>query len=82
MISDRTTLHGLVDKWLGPTEAAPARVVRLSRKGVNVTRCVRVEVRRPSGLLSVLFFRHGDGSWWVFPPAQNRPSMSVGRFPA
>ena len=82
MISDATTLHGLVDKWLGPTESAPARVVRVSSKGANLTRCVCVEVRRPWGLLSVLFFRHRDGSWCVFPPAQNRPSMSVDRFAA
>jgi hypothetical protein len=82
MNSGASTLHGLVDKWLGPTPATPARVVRLNRKGANPTRCVCVEVRRPSGLLSVLFFRHKDGSWFVFPPAESRPSMTVGRFAA
>ncbi|WP_234825198.1 hypothetical protein [Cupriavidus necator] len=29
---------------------------------------VQVEVEQASGALSLLFFRHADGSWCVFPP--------------
>ncbi|WP_235205654.1 hypothetical protein [Cupriavidus sp. SK-4] len=29
---------------------------------------VQVEVERPSGALCLMFFRHADGSWCVFPP--------------
>ena len=39
-------------------------------------RCVRVETEQPGGLLSIVFFRHDDGSWNVFPPAMERPAMS------
>ena len=80
MNSNASSLHRLVDKWLGPTPAAPARVVRMRRGGATPTRCVCVEVQRPSGLLSVFFFRHEDGSWCVFPPTHGRLSMSACRF--
>ncbi|MDQ7977082.1 hypothetical protein QYH69_07460 [Paraburkholderia sp. SARCC-3016] len=67
------TLRSAVDKWLAPTAAAPARVMRCSRTAGAGRGCVRVEAMRPDGLLSFFFFRHGDGSWNVFPPAQKRP---------
>lgn len=73
------TLHWAVDKWLAPTAAMPARVVGLGREATRRRRCVRVEAVRPGGLLSILFFRHDDGSWNVFPPMEPRPAMSVAR---
>ncbi|SAK65887.1 hypothetical protein AWB81_02631 [Caballeronia arationis] len=82
MNTHTSSLHRLVDKWLGPTQATPARVIRVTRKGAHSTRCVRVEVERHSGLLAVLFFRHEDGTWCVFPPTSNRPSMNAFRFAA
>ncbi|SAL78866.1 hypothetical protein AWB67_05343 [Caballeronia terrestris] len=82
MNSHASSLHRLVDKWLGPTQATPARVVRMTRSGSHPTRCIRVEVERPSGSLSVLFFRHDDGTWCVFPPTNRRPSMNALRFAA
>lgn len=72
-----TTLRGLVDKWLAPDHAAPARIVRLARAEAGPHRCVRVEVCRQSRTLSMLFFRHGDGSWQVFPPQRSRPCMNA-----
>lgn len=80
MNSKASSLHRLVDKWLGPTPAAPARVVRMRREGATPARYVCVEVQRPSGRLSVFFFRHEDGSWCVFPPTHSRLSMSARRF--
>ncbi|GAB7521969.1 hypothetical protein [Paraburkholderia sp. 2C] len=70
------TLHWAVDKWLAPTPAMPARVTRLLRTSGYGRRCVRVEASRPGGLLSILFFRHDDGSWNVFPPTARRPAMN------
>ncbi|HVE11298.1 MAG TPA: hypothetical protein VNE00_28850 [Paraburkholderia sp.] len=64
------TLHWAVDKWLAPTAAMPARVTGFRH------RCVRVEAARPNGVLSILFFRHADGSWNVFPPLAERPAMN------
>jgi hypothetical protein len=69
------TLHWVVDKWLAPTPAAPARVTRYPRARGGGHRCVRVETARPGGGLSIVFFRHDDGSWNVFPPAAARLAM-------
>jgi hypothetical protein len=77
-IMNRTekTLHWAVDKWLAPTLAAPARVMRCSRPVGAGRRCVRVEAERPDGPLSFFFFRHDDGSWNVFAPAIVRPVLN------
>jgi hypothetical protein len=72
------TLHWAVAKWLAPTPAMPARVVRFCRAQTHC-RCVRVQVVGHGRLLSIFFFRHDDGSWNVYPPAQARPAMSAWR---
>ncbi|EEA02311.1 conserved hypothetical protein [Burkholderia sp. H160] len=72
------TLHWAVEKWLAPTLAMHAPVVRVRRTAVH-RRCVCIEAVRPGGLLSIFFFRHDDGSWNVYPPAQTRPAMSAWR---
>jgi hypothetical protein len=68
MNTGQMSLRLLVDKWLAPTPAMPVRVTRFSRTNSNRRRYVRVEAMRPTGLLAILFFRHDDGSWCVFPP--------------
>ncbi|MGF6378604.1 hypothetical protein OKW31_001517 [Paraburkholderia atlantica] len=72
------TLHWAVEKWLTPTHAMRAHVVRVRRTGMH-RRCVCVEAMLSGGLLSIFFFRHDDGSWNVYPPAQARPAMSAWR---
>jgi hypothetical protein len=72
------TLHWAVEKWLAPTLVMRAHVVRVRRTGMD-RRCVCVEAVRSGGLLSIFFFRHDDGSWNVYPPAQARPAMSAWR---
>ena len=72
------TLHWAVEKWLAPVPAMPAHVVRV-RRTQRHRRCVCITTVRPSGLLSIFFFRHDDGSWNVYPPAQARAAMSVWR---
>lgn len=82
-MSRRTSsLHRLVDKWFGPSLATPLRVVRVKNSGAQRSRCICVEGQRPLGRLSILFFRHGDGTWRVFPPSNSGPSMSALRFGA
>ncbi|BBQ01355.1 hypothetical protein BSFA1_64830 (plasmid) [Burkholderia sp. SFA1] len=71
------TLRELVEKWLAPYLAAPARVARLARDEAGSHRCVRVEVSRASRNLSMLFFRHDDGSWQVYPPQKARPFINA-----
>jgi hypothetical protein len=39
---------------------------------------VRVEGALDESPIALIFFRHGDGSWCVFPPARRRPAMNLG----
>jgi hypothetical protein len=77
MNTGQRSLRLLVEKWLAPTPAMPARVTRFSRTSTTHGRFVRVEALHPTGLLAIFFFRHGDGSWCVFPPGNERPAMKV-----
>ena len=74
------SLRSLVDKWLAPTAATPARVACSGRISSNHRRYVCVETTRPGGMLAIYFFRHDDG-WCVFPPNEIRPALG-GRVPA
>ncbi|RKE36356.1 hypothetical protein B0G76_2527 [Paraburkholderia sp. BL23I1N1] len=65
-----------IDKRLTPVPATPVRVTRL-RAGPGGTRCVRVDALRREGAVALLFFRHDDGAWRVFPPDVQRPAMRV-----
>jgi hypothetical protein len=76
MYTGEKSLHWIVDKWLAPTPSMPARVTRIHRTGSHRGRVVCVETLRPDGVLSIVFFRHDDGSWNVFPPAAERPAMN------
>ncbi|MFP3553975.1 hypothetical protein SB861_25165 [Paraburkholderia sp. SIMBA_049] len=69
------SLRLVVEKWFAPTPAMPARVARFSRMRSNQQRYVCVEASRPTGMLVIFFFRHVDGSWRVFPPVRDRPTM-------
>jgi hypothetical protein len=69
------SLRWLIDKWLAPTATMPIRVTRFSRTRQNRGRYVSVEALRNDGPFEIFFFRHGDGSWRVFPPAIERPSL-------
>ncbi|WP_338011429.1 hypothetical protein [Cupriavidus sp. IDO] len=58
------SLRRLVDKWLAPTEGSPVRVTCFGHQALRKGSFVCVE----STGLSMAFFRHGDGAWYVFPP--------------
>jgi len=79
MGAEKISLRALVDKWLAPTIACPARVLRTGRMVGNRARYVCVERRAPDGVRSIFLFRHGDGSWCVFPPTETRPAMCCAR---
>lgn len=76
MVAAEKSLHWAVDKWLAPTPSMPARVVRFCHRASQQHRYVCVQALKPEGLLSIFFFRHGDGSWNVFPPQADRPAMN------
>ncbi|SOE98844.1 hypothetical protein SAMN05446635_6828 [Burkholderia sp. OK233] len=71
------SLRALVDKWLAPTPAMPARVSQFGRTSLHQRRYACVEAFRPTGSVVIIFFRHDDGSWCVFPPASKRPVMTA-----
>jgi hypothetical protein len=79
MNTDDMALRMLVEKWLAPTPMSPVRVTRFNRSSPNRRRCICVEASRPTGLLAIFFFRHGDGAWRVFPPSveSTRPMMAA-----
>lgn len=71
------SLRLLIEKWLAPMPGMPVRVTEFGRRGSNRRRYVCVEASRPSGLLTIFFFRHDDGTWRVFPSDAKRAAMSV-----
>jgi hypothetical protein len=71
------TLRWLVEKWLWPTQVAPARVTRFGRTTLDRTRFVCLEAWRQERLVALLFFRHIDGTWHVFPPQTRHPTMRM-----
>jgi hypothetical protein len=74
------SLRSQVDKWLAPTMSMPARVTDVGRLIKDRSRYVKLEGRTNSGPLTIIFFRHVDGSWSVFPPAPNSPTMCARLF--
>ncbi len=72
-----SSLRMQVDKWLAPSRFVPARVVRFSRMPAQRRRFVCVEAAHPAGTIAIFFFRHDDGSWCVFPPADRRLAMTT-----
>ncbi|MGU7782835.1 hypothetical protein [Burkholderia sp. PU8-34] len=77
MNGTESSLRMQVDKWLAPSARVPARVVRFSRMPAQRRRYVCVEAAHPAGTIAIFFFRHDDGSWCVFPPADRRLAMTA-----
>jgi hypothetical protein len=72
MKSAEICLRSVVEKWFA---TAPIRVTRFKWSGMGHSRSVRVEARSSSKALSIVFFKHEDGAWRVFPPDGRRPAM-------
>ena len=75
MGSGEKCLRMLVSKWFGPSAAMTIRVIEFSRTRKDRRRYVRLGEARAAGGLTVVFFRHDDGSWNVFPATTSRPAM-------
>ncbi|SKC77372.1 hypothetical protein SAMN06266956_3076 [Paraburkholderia hospita] len=72
------SLRWQVEKWLAPAPATPIHVTRFSRTRLGGRRCVYVETSSSRGMRALFFFRHDDGSWYVFPPAADSPRVTAG----
>ncbi len=79
MRNTENSLRGLVDKWLSPSEASPARVMCFRHLAGQKGCLVYVESIRAAGRLSIAFFRHGEGAWYVFPPRRLAAPMRTRR---
>lgn len=77
MSAGERSLRRVIESWLGTRHAKHIRVTRLSQRRRQLCRYVRVEVDRDKGTLVIVFFRHDDGSWCVFPPTPRSPIMGT-----
>ncbi|MGF6301347.1 hypothetical protein OKW42_004700 [Paraburkholderia sp. WC7.3d] len=77
MVSSERSLRLMVEKWLTPNSAMLVRVTKIRRSRSDHGRTVRIEASRAAGPIELFFFRHSDGTWCVFPPENERPSMSA-----
>ena len=69
------SLRTLVDKWIGATSSV--RVTQFNHRRDEQYRFVRVEGASNEAPIALIFFRHDDGSWCVFPPERRRPAMGL-----
>ena len=72
-----SSLRALVEKWLAPGPGSSLRITRFNCPAGDRRRHVQVETCRPDGAVTILFFRHRDGVWHVFPPGPDRLSMQA-----
>ncbi|SOE98808.1 hypothetical protein SAMN05446635_6789 [Burkholderia sp. OK233] len=70
-------LRSIIEKWLPPTIDVKFRVSLTGRTHSERARIVCVEMTGNDRNVSLLFFRHRDGQWYVFPPGQARASMGI-----
>lgn len=70
------SLRQLIEKWFAPNPAMPAHVTQFGRMRESKQRFVRVESAQQSYPFAIFFFRHGDGSWRVFPSPRQQPAIS------
>ncbi|PMS21526.1 hypothetical protein C0Z16_33710 [Paraburkholderia rhynchosiae] len=70
-----SSLRAVIEKWIGRTDSV--RVTQFSHGRDEQHRFVRVEGASGAALVALIFFRHNDGSWCVFPPERKRPAMNL-----
>ena len=77
--TNEQSLRCQVEKWLAPAPATPVHVTEFSRTGFSRRRYVCVETSLSVGSRALFFFRHDDGSWYVFPPTSDRRKLTAVR---
>ncbi|WP_250481743.1 hypothetical protein [Caballeronia sp. NCTM5] len=65
-----------VEKWLSPG-SAPVHVSQSGRTHGTGRRYVCVETSQGTVARALFFFRHGDGNWYVYPPAPVQTNVKV-----
>ncbi|CAE6730860.1 hypothetical protein R69888_02054 [Paraburkholderia haematera] len=82
MVAMKSSLRGLREKLQATAGAMPARLLALHGSQDGLTCRVCIEIRRPDGPIVLFFYRHGDGTWHVFPPGDNQGRMGFERLVA
>jgi hypothetical protein len=77
MASKGASLRLMVEHWLAPDPGMQVRVIEFRNKRSKHQCYVCVETLKPTGRLSLFFFRHPDGAWSIFPLGLERPAMRV-----
>lgn len=77
MSSTGKSLRLMVEHWLAPESTDQVRVARFRNRRFSQECYVYVEALNATGRVAMFFFRHQDGTWRIFPPNQERPTMRV-----
>ena len=75
MGSGEKCLRAMVGRWFGPSALVSVGVMEFSRTRTDRRRYVRIGTVRADGGLTIVFFRHEDGSWNAFPAKASTPAM-------
>lgn len=75
MATAATSLRSMVEDWMAPNPEGRVRVSRFGRSKNG--RYVCVESVCAANTIAMFFFRHRDGTWCVFPPDPERPTMRI-----
>jgi len=75
--TNNRSLRYQVEKWLAPPPVSTVHVTEFGRTRWDRTPYVCVETSSPTGVRMLLFFRHRDGTWNVFPPAIDRQKSTT-----
>ncbi len=77
MASAEKSLRLMVEHWLAPELGDQVRVTRFRNRRSTRECYVCVETFNATGPVAMFFFRHQDGTWRIFPPGRERPTMRV-----
>jgi hypothetical protein len=75
MITGKKSLRSLVEHWLSLDPANSVKVVEFRKRRIIQQCYVCVEASNDAGTNAMFFFRHKDGTWRIFPPDRDRPTM-------
>lgn len=71
------SLRQNVDKWFSPSQRDQLRVTRFRRSASGGQSGVIVRLLGATETIELLFFRHENGTWQLFPADAKRPTANV-----
>jgi hypothetical protein len=77
MKDDTFSLRKQIEKWFGLAQPTSIHISRVPGTMGATTGYKCVSVSRISRPYVIVFFRHGDGSWRVYPPPMARPTLNA-----